>query len=420
MPDQQVVQPLKRVVRVATETDMKTLERNKKRADEAFIICKQKIEDRGLEMNLVTAECTFDMNKLLFYFTADGRVDFRELVKDLASVFRTRIELRQIGVRDEAKMIGGLGCCGRELCCSSYLDDFHPVSINMAKDQNLSLNPAKISGVCGRLMCCLKYEHEAYAELQKVTPRQGSVVDTPEGRGKVVSTQMLRGTCKVQLDDSPEHSLTEFQCTQCCMVKGACRNRQNAAAMAEERRKREGSGGCCRSRTQKKDAPKRARLRIRSRSSRVRRASLPRSRLQEMNCPKMLRMSCLRTVKVRRAVAAAEAEDAAASRIAKTVLRNRIPAKNEKKSETAWFRPFLNFPIYLTNCVLPISRDTNLTPKCSHSLQQFRCVLLLRTENVNVCVVCCRNIRMAKPLADYADRYARFQCPRSKGMSQLM
>ena len=329
VPDQQVVQPLKRVVRVATEADMKTLERNKKRADEAFIICKQKIEDRGLEMNLVTAECTFDMNKLLFYFTADGRVDFRELVKDLASVFRTRIELRQIGVRDEAKMIGGLGCCGRELCCSSYLDDFHPVSINMAKDQNLSLNPAKISGVCGRLMCCLKYEHEAYAELQKVTPRQGSVVDTPEGRGKVISTQMLRGTCKVQLDDSPEHSLTEFQCTQCCMVKGACRNRQNAAAMAEERRKREEQEDAA------APAPKRARLCIRSRSSRVRRASLPRSRLPQKNCPKMLRMSCLRTVKVRRAVAAAEAEDAAASRMAKTVLRNRIPAKNEKKSETA-------------------------------------------------------------------------------------
>ena len=339
VPDQQVVQPLKRVVRVATETDMKTLERNKKRADEAFIICKQKIEDRGLEMNLVTAECTFDMNKLLFYFTADGRVDFRELVKDLASVFRTRIELRQIGVRDEAKMIGGLGCCGRELCCSSYLDDFHPVSINMAKDQNLSLNPAKISGVCGRLMCCLKYEHEAYAELQKVTPRQGSVVDTPEGRGKVISTQMLRGTCKVQLDDSPEHSLTEFQCTQCCMVKGACRNRQNAAAMAEERRKREDQEDAA-APAPKRMHRKRARLRIRSRSSRVRRASLPRSRLQEMNCPKMLRMSRLRTVKVRRAVAAAEAEDAAASRMAKTVLRNRIPAKNEKKSETVWFRSF--------------------------------------------------------------------------------
>ena len=255
VPDQQVTQPLKRLVRVATEADLKTLERNKKRADEAFIICKQKIEDRGLDMNLVTAECTFDMNKLLFYFTADGRVDFRELVKDLAGVFRTRIELRQIGVRDEAKMVGGLGCCGRELCCSLYLDDFHPVSINMAKDQNLSLNPAKISGVCGRLMCCLKYEHEAYAELQKVTPRQGSVVDTPEGRGKVVSTQMLRGTCKVQLDESPEHSLTEFQCTQCCMVKGACRNRQNAAAMAEERRRREEQEGAA-APAQKSEAPK--------------------------------------------------------------------------------------------------------------------------------------------------------------------
>ena len=239
VPDQTVVQPLKRMVRVATDADRKTLERNKKRADEAFIVCKRKIEERGLDMNLVTAECTFDMNKMLFYFTADGRVDFRELVGDLAGIFRTRIELRQIGVRDEAKMIGGLGTCGRELCCSSYLDDFHPVSINMAKDQNLSLNPAKISGTCGRLMCCLKYEHEAYAELQKVTPRQGSVVDTPEGRGKVISTQMLRGTCKVQLDDSPEHTLTEFQCADCCTVKGVCRNRQNQAAMAEERRRRE-------------------------------------------------------------------------------------------------------------------------------------------------------------------------------------
>ena len=239
VPDQTVVQPLKRMVRVATDADRKTLERNKKRADEAFIVCKRKIEERGLDMNLVTAECTFDMNKMLFYFTADGRVDFRELVRDLAGIFRTRIELRQIGVRDEAKMIGGLGTCGRELCCSSYLDDFHPVSINMAKDQNLSLNPAKISGTCGRLMCCLKYEHEAYAELQKVTPRQGSVVDTPEGRGKVISTQMLRGTCKVQLDDSPEHTLTEFQCADCCTVKGVCRNRQNQAAMAEERRRRE-------------------------------------------------------------------------------------------------------------------------------------------------------------------------------------
>ena len=162
--EQSVVQPLKRVVRVATETDMKTLERNKKRADEAFIICKQKIEDRGLEMNLVTAECTFDMNKLLFYFTADGRVDFRELVKDLASVFRTRIELRQIGVRDEAKMLGGIASCGRVLCCHSVLDEFQPVSIRMAKHQNLSLNPGKISGICGRLMCCLKFESDDYKQ----------------------------------------------------------------------------------------------------------------------------------------------------------------------------------------------------------------------------------------------------------------
>lgn len=255
--DSMVVQPLRPVLRLATENDRRTAQLCRQKEKDAFRICQKKIAEHKLEMKLVRVECNFDSSKILFFFTADGRVDFRELVKDLASVFRARIELRQIGVRDEAKMIGGLGCCGRELCCSSYLDDFHPVSINMAKDQNLSLNPAKISGVCGRLMCCLKYEHEAYAELQKVTPRQGSVVDTPEGRGKVVSTQMLRGTCKVQLDDSPEHSLTEFQCTQCCMVKGACRNRQNAAAMAEERRKREEQEDAA-APAPKKDAPKKS------------------------------------------------------------------------------------------------------------------------------------------------------------------
>ena len=248
---------IKPVIRLADGVDVRRMRQN--RADEkaTFELCEKRIAAHKLQMKLVDAEYTLDRSKLVFYFTADNRVDFRELVKDLAGIFHTRIELRQIGVRDEAKMIGGLGCCGRELCCSSYLDDFHPVSINMAKDQNLSLNPAKISGVCGRLMCCLKYEHEAYAELQKVTPRQGSVVDTPEGRGKVVSTQMLRGTCKVQLDDSPEHSLTEFQCTQCCMVKGACRNRQNAAAMAEERRKREEQEDAA-APAPKKDAPKKS------------------------------------------------------------------------------------------------------------------------------------------------------------------
>lgn len=255
--DEMIASPLKQVLRIATEGDARHAAENEVFEKEAYRICQHKIEEHKLDMKLVGVEQTFDNAKILFYFTANGRVDFRSLVKDLASVFHTRIELRQIGVRDEAKMIGGLGCCGRELCCSSYLDDFHPVSINMAKDQNLSLNPAKISGVCGRLMCCLKYEHEAYAELQKVTPRQGSVVDTPEGRGKVISTQMLRGTCKVQLDDSPEHSLTEFQCTQCCMVKGACRNRQNAAAMAEERRKREDQEDAA-APAPKKDAPKKS------------------------------------------------------------------------------------------------------------------------------------------------------------------
>ena len=255
--DTAVPKALKPITRMADSVDVRRMRQNREDEKRAYRTCQECIARHGLEMKLVEAEYTLDRSKIMFYFTADGRVDFRELVKDLAGIFHTRIELRQIGVRDEAKMIGGLGCCGRELCCSSYLDDFHPVSINMAKDQNLSLNPAKISGVCGRLMCCLKYEHEAYAELQKVTPRQGSVVDTPEGRGKVISTQMLRGTCKVQLDDSPEHSLTEFQCTQCCMVKGACRNRQNAAAMAEERRKREDQEDAA-APAPKKDAPKKS------------------------------------------------------------------------------------------------------------------------------------------------------------------
>ena len=240
--DSAVSKALKPITRMADSVDVRRMRQNREDEKRAYHTCQECIARHGLEMKLVEAEYTLDRSKIMFYFTADGRVDFRELVKDLAGIFHTRIELRQIGVRDEAKMIGGLGCCGRELCCSTYLDDFHPVSINMAKDQNLSLNPAKISGVCGRLMCCLKYEHEAYAELQKITPRQGSVVDTPEGRGKVITTQMLRGICKVQLDDSPEHSLTEFRCEDCTVVKGACRNRQNAAAMAEERRQREENG----------------------------------------------------------------------------------------------------------------------------------------------------------------------------------
>lgn len=218
VPERDVVSPLKKMIRIATARDLEVARENERQAKESFQIARRKIEEHKLDMRLVAVECTFDLNKILFYFTADGRVDFRGLVKDLAAIFRTRIELRQIGVRDEAKMIGGLGICGRELCCASYLGDFQPVSINMAKEQNLSLNPAKISGTCGRLMCCLKYEHEVYSELQKVTPRPDSVVDTPEGRGTVLSAQMLRGTCKVQLEDDPDEPRT-FACTDCHMLR---------------------------------------------------------------------------------------------------------------------------------------------------------------------------------------------------------
>ena len=224
--EREVVSPLKKIIRIATERDLEVARENERQAKEAYQIARRKLEEHKLDMRLVAVECTFDLNKILFYFTADGRVDFRGLVKDLAAIFRTRIELRQIGVRDEAKMIGGLGICGRELCCASYLGDFQPVSINMAKEQNLSLNPAKISGTCGRLMCCLKYEHEVYSELQKVTPKTDSVVETPEGRGTVLSTQMLRGTCKVQLEDAPDEPRV-FACTDCQMIRSGRAKKNN-------------------------------------------------------------------------------------------------------------------------------------------------------------------------------------------------
>ena len=196
--DDKVVSPLKPVIRVATDEDEKTVERNKEKEKEAFAICKEKIIKHGLEMKLVDAEYTFDGNKLLFYFTADGRIDFRELVKDLAAVFRTRIELRQIGVRDETKMMGGIGICGRPLCCHSYMADFVPVSIKMAKEQNLSLNPTKISRLCGRLMCCLKYEQNVYEELLRITPKVGAVVTMQDGtKAKVCETNPLTGDLKV-------------------------------------------------------------------------------------------------------------------------------------------------------------------------------------------------------------------------------
>lgn len=198
--DDEITKPLKKMVRTATEQDLRQVEENRRKEQAAFDICLRKIADHKMEMKLVDVEYTFDNNKILFYFTADGRVDFRELVKDLASVFRTRIELRQIGVRDEAKMLGGLGICGREFCCSSFLGEFQPVSIKMAKEQGLSLNPTKISGTCGRLMCCLKYEQEAYEDLLRTTPKNGTPVGTPEGRGTVVEVSLLTGMLKVKLD----------------------------------------------------------------------------------------------------------------------------------------------------------------------------------------------------------------------------
>ena len=201
--ENEIVKPLKKILRKATEADKKKLEENLKKEAEALTICEQKIEKHGLNMKLVDVDYTLDGSKILFYFTADGRVDFRELVKDLAAVFRTRIELRQIGVRDEAKMLGGLGMCGRPFCCSSYMGDFQPVSIKMAKEQGLSLNPVKISGTCGRLMCCLKYEQEAYEHLLRVTPKNGAIVQTKEGKGVVNDVNLLTGMLKVTLDRNP-------------------------------------------------------------------------------------------------------------------------------------------------------------------------------------------------------------------------
>ena len=201
--DNQLNTPLKPIIRAATGQDMQVLAKNKEKEKDAFRICEEKIAFRKLKMNLVDVECTFDNNKLLFYFTAENRVDFRELVKDLAAVFRTRIELRQIGVRDEAKILGGLGICCREFCCKSYMGDFQPVSIKMAKEQGLSLNPTKISGTCGRLMCCLKNEHNVYEELLKITPKVGALVVTPEGdKGRVEDVNLITGKLRVKTEKS--------------------------------------------------------------------------------------------------------------------------------------------------------------------------------------------------------------------------
>ncbi len=218
--DDGIVQPLKKLIRVATKDDLKKVAENVEKEKTAFAICSKKIVAHKLEMKLVDVEYTFDNTKILFYFTADGRVDFRELVKDLASVFRTRIELRQIGVRDEAKMLGGLGICGRAFCCSTFLGGFQPVSIKMAKEQGLSLNPVKISGTCGRLMCCLKYEQEAYLDLIRSTPSVNSIVMTPNGKGTVVDLNMLTGILQVRLDSAKDAIPQTFEAAQVKLLKG--------------------------------------------------------------------------------------------------------------------------------------------------------------------------------------------------------
>jgi len=215
-----VVLPLRPVLRIATADDLRVAELNKKREKEAFQICQQKIAEHGLDMKLVDVECNFEGNKTMFFFTSDGRVDFRELVKDLAGIFRNRIELRQIGVRDEAKMLGGIGICGRPYCCQQFLEDFQPVSTKMAKIQSLSLNPTKISGSCGRLMCCLRYEQEAYEDLIKKVPKQGSFVETKDGYGTAVQVNLLRQTVKVKLDDDTEDTLRLYKSNELAAVPG--------------------------------------------------------------------------------------------------------------------------------------------------------------------------------------------------------
>ena len=211
--------PLKKIIRPATAEDIAHLEDNRKKEEKAYGICLKKIIEHNLKMKLVTVEYTFDNKKILFYFTAAGTVDFRELVKDLAGIFRTRIELRQIGVRDESKMLGGLGICGREFCCKGFLSDFQPVSIKMAKEQGMSLNPVKISGTCGRLMCCLKYEQEAYSDLLKKTPKIGAYVSTPDGKGTVVDQNLIKGILNIQLQKNPDSPPKSYKVNEVKLIK---------------------------------------------------------------------------------------------------------------------------------------------------------------------------------------------------------
>ncbi len=232
--DETIIKPLKCVLRLANDADMRVREENKEKEKKAFGICNEQIKKHGLDMKLVEVEYTFDGSKVLFYFTADGRVDFRELVKDLAAIFKVRIELRQIGVRDETKALGGYGICGRPLCCTKFLGEFAPVSIKMAKEQSLSLNPTKISGACGRLMCCLKFEQDCYEELLKITPREGSLVKTPDGKGIVESVSLLRGMLKIKLDDGRDKAAQEYPLDKVKLLKNNRRREEKNEKIDEE------------------------------------------------------------------------------------------------------------------------------------------------------------------------------------------
>lgn len=233
--DEEIVHPLKEIFRVATDEDIETLERNNARKMDIMRVFSEKIAEHKLNMKPIDVECTFDSGKIMFYFTAESRVDFRDLVKDLASIYRTRIELRQIGVRDEAKMLGGLGICGRKLCCSSFLGEFQPVSIKMAKEQSLSLNPTKISGTCGRLMCCLKYEQDSYEKLLKITPKVGALVETSEGKGVVTDANLLTGELKIQLDKNKDAPPASFNRSDVKLIRDSRIkvNRDEIAALKE-------------------------------------------------------------------------------------------------------------------------------------------------------------------------------------------
>ena len=233
--DSKIIAPLKDVIRLATEEDIKRYEENEKKSKEAYAVCEKKIQEHNLDMKWVDVEYTFDGTKLLFYFTADGRIDFRDLVKDLAAIYKTRIELRQIGVRDEVKMLGGYGMCGRELCCCNHLGDLNPVSIKMAKEQGLSLNPTKISGVCGRLMCCLKHEQEVYEEKLSRLPSVGSIVKTPEGKGTVEDVEVLREIIKVKIEKDGSFTKKSFKNEEIEVLKaGKRRERQDEEVNMKE------------------------------------------------------------------------------------------------------------------------------------------------------------------------------------------